>query len=980
MASKIHSSLKDFEPFFGGDQKGAFMVQAMFNGTNYTDRVGQNSGLMAELLRADNYKNYQNIRSTTGRAQNPDDVPQDIADLIITTALFHRAIDLSSTAGTNIGAVINKISTAANDWLKNYDWGNTASYTLAGTNKANNLPNIYVSVKNNADFLLYFMADRAAWDANNNFMFPTSLSTLTDDNNHTIQAAINEITTCPKANIGTACWGSVFTDANVKGEITKITNSGSESDRIIKRLQTALGISLNKIIIAMKQQMLDDYPSIKGVQGATSRPTTNKYGEFSANTVIGFMNSQNKNQYLQMLKNLINESIPKAMREAITTIFKIPHTTLAASPAAKEFFDAVYKAWPNMPSDIKEFYGQNVSIFARASSGLYNHANDQYRKQYLQMDWIRLTPNELDDLFARSVPLGPNELDDLRVNLMKSPASGYSEILFGTNLPDVPAGANVWYTHINGTFDLVPTPPTEFLRTLYSATYTSGVISGSNIRAGNYTLTNIESNIDHRPKQPFNLNIGKFTSAAIKREDEVMDSQFRMTQPSGPINADLSVYPLLTAYDMAYGKIWTFDVQKGQYYRMDETGRKVYYDDNAKGDTNTCYATYLSKGNDANCMRVIQCIADGNSKSLNRCLDVIGDGDLWSVAADDVQKVGPDMVKLVLRKFGVKGYEETDSNGIKYKVPMTYEEWKSTIVPSFPPDVQTTILNNARLNTYLRGLIGVCRSNPNILNKGNPSIISRDTTPDYIRNLNMRKYKIPAGTTKTQYEFFSDMLRNATQPFDVNQNMFNPITSGSFSNVMFVNPYSTMMPSMMGGNFYSANIPSLITKGTSFDGLDRQSQILKNGSASMFANFLTTIKNASLDIGLQLHPEDQSRIAAAINQLESYENQLARLCLVLVTMVKLARFYGITLENVDRDHPTTMLKLSEVQTMDDIRDFIRNHARTLTKNMATNMSIQQAAAYELMNKVGPRLIDECIGRPQNVSGTVAAPNRQLVNI
>lgn len=1005
------TSLKDFEPFFGGDQKGAMLVQAMFNGTNYTDRAGLNTGLMTELLRAENYKNYQNVRSASnGQVQMADDVPQDITDLIITTGLFHRTIDLSSTAGTNIGAATTRISDDLNLWLDSprAPRGGQFASVYATASKTNNpvvsnnfIGNVYHISDKNSDELLYFMADRAAWDANHNFNFP-KLSTYQDDTGTTTTVAVNSMVDCRSTNAN-LCWGVVLgSSKNAKQALDKLAGPGNNPDNIIRAIERALRDSIFKVIEEMKQEFVSNYPGIRGTQQMTpgvvfNRPMANVPGQFNVTTVKDFMSQQRKNTYLSMLKKEINRSVPQAIGRVITTTFTIPHTDLT-NAAAKKFFDDVYKAWPTMHSDMRAFYGQNVSIFAKTSSNLYDTTNNANRN--LNMDWIRLTPTELDKLFARTAttPLTTAELSNLRVNLMKNNVTG--EILFGSNLPDIATGANVWYTQLNGTYNHVATPNADFLRQLYNDTYANGVYPNGNIitvknSTGGlpYTLYNIEPDLTKRPKQPLNINIGKFTAAAIKREDEAMDKQMNMIKhPSVSVSgdADLTVYPFLTAYDMAYGKIWSFDVQKGQYFRIDENNRKEYYDDAAKGDTKTCYATYLAKGNDANCLRVIQCIADGNSKSLNRCLDIIGDGDLWSVASDDVQKVGPDMVKLVLRKFGVQGYEETDSNGVKYKVPMSYEEWKSEVVPGFPEDVRATILNNAKLNAYLRGLIAVCRSNPNILNKNNPNIVNRDTTPDYIRNLNMRKYKIPAVAKKSQFEFFSEMLRNATQPHIVTQDMFNPITSGSFSNVSFVNPYSSMMPSMMGGGFYpttggagglfTATIPTLTTAGTGYENLERQSgMILKNGSASMFSNFLTTIQNANLDVGLQLHPEDVARITNVITKLETYENQLARLCSVLVNIVKLARFYGVTLENVDRDHPTTMMKLSEVQTMDDIRNFVRNYARELTKNMITNMSIQQAASYELMNKVGPRLIDECTGKQQQGVDT-SLNKRQLVPI
>jgi len=672
---------------------------------------------------------------------------------------------------------------------------------------------------------------------------------------------------------------------------------------------------------------------------------------------------------------MINATVPSAIKNVLNTVVTVPHTALDAK-SAKEFFDRVYSMWNDMDADIRKFYMDNVAIFAKSSSrGLYDSANDMARQQHLAMDWIRLTDAEVNNLFNGNRKLSDADLVNLRVNLMKDSRSGYKNVLFGANLPDVSSGSNVWYTQANGALAHVQQPPASFLRDLYNVIYSSAAPS-SNVTVAGLQLTNLETNLSRRPRGQFNLDFGKFTAAAIKREDDMMMEE-QVQKVSPPVSAELD-YPFLTAYDMVYGKLWNFDMQKGQYYRVDESGKKVYYDDAAKGDTKTCYATYLSRGNDAGCLRVIQCIADGNSKSLNRCLDVIGDGNLWDVAAEDVQKVGPDVVKLVLRKFGVKGYEDTDSNGVKYKVPMSFEEWKSQVVAGFNDDVKKTILGNPKLLTYLKGLIGVCRSNPNVLNKTNLSIIAKDTTPEYIRNLNMRKYKIPSVSKKSQYEFFAESLRNAIQPHVVTQDMFNPITSGSLSNTMFFNPMTTMVPNMMGGNYYAAAItPSLITRGTSYDAMDRQGKILKSGSASMFSSLLGTISNAFTDIGLQLHPDDEAKLKAVIKKMETYENQLARMCSILINIVRIARFYGIGLENVDKDHPRVM-KLGDLNSIDDIRDFVRGYAKDLTKSMVSNMTIQQAAAYELMNKVGPRLLDDCTGKV-----TLQAPagsSRSLVDI
>lgn len=1015
MATK--TSLKEFEPFFGGDQKGAFLVQAMFNGTNYTDRVGLKSGLLTELMRAENYKNYQNVRSSVNQqAQNPEDVPQDITDLLITTAWFHQTIDKSSTAGTNIGTALARVASAFASYLgmslgsgQRLMIGDPQARPTTGPASTVNALVTYPSPNDNVgDYYLHILADRALWDLFAGKTTPgTITTTITNSTNRrggiisgvpvttttpgttgvpvnqlfggvdfqgrTTDAFLSSIVDCTN-NVNNLCFNSVIAtkpDANLPAQATATAaltalQTASGITGLTGTLQTAIQgaiiVSLKKLIVAMKEDMMFKYQQV--VQDGRAN---NIVGQFNVATVKNFMDVQTLNIYQQALIENIKNDVEKAIKDTLNRSVTIPHTTLNDTTGtvkpAKVFFDAVYAAWNTMHPDIRAFYTQNVAIFAKSTSrGLYDPNNDMYRQQNLTMDWIRLTDNEVDSLFkAGRSAFSTAELQNLRVNLMKDPLTGYKDVLFGANLPDINAGSNVWYTQSNGGIAHVQQPPVSFLRDLYAVAYATNpatptltVVSGTNT----YSLTNLEVNVPKRPLGQFNLNLGKFTAAAIKREDDMMDRQAQSV--SAPVSADLD-YPFLTAYDMVYGQLWTFDSQKGQYFRLDDSNRKVYYDDAAKGDAKTCYATYLAKGSDANCLRVIQCIADGNSKSLNRCLDVIGDGNLWEIAADDAQKVGPDMIKLVLRKFGVKGSEETDSNGNKFKVPMSFEEWKNKIVANFSDDVKNTILNNPKLLNYLKGLIGVCRSNPNILNKNNPSIIARDNTPEYVKNLNMRKYKIPSVSRKTQYEFFAESLRNATQPHVVTQDMFNPITSGSFSNLMFVNPLTTMVPSMLGGNFYAAINPSLPTRGTGYDAMEKQSQILKSGSASMFSSLLGTIRNAFADTGLQLHQDDQAKLTAVVKKMETYENQLARMCSVLINIVKIARFYGIGLDNIDKDHPRVM-KLSELNSVDDIREFVRGYAKELTKNMVTNMTIQQAASYELMNRVGPRLLDDCTGK------------------
>jgi hypothetical protein len=1136
-----NASLKDFEPFFGGDKKGATLVQALFQGTNFSARW--NSGILAELLRADNYKNFQNNRSGVGGiSQGPEDVHQDVTDLVINTALYHREIDKSTTAGTNTGIVLDRIRNALKSYLDTdlsaLKHGSERPYLNSRlvTGKTEWVGNTYKKqIRNNTGLeLVYGLADLAVRDLADTIEKKESISqlsnyshTFSDGSKLSATDAINALVDCGKT-FDNLCWSSVLyptassnlpNAGDALNDLEANTGKTGLAKSIVNTVQDSLRRLLIDVVVKIKESVHNS-GKYKELDRVTA---SNKIGQASPVTVIDFLSEDNDKNYLDMLKAGVDAVVMEGIRKALPTQ-NLPYTTLSSAEAV-EFFNKVYKKWPTMTNDVRSFYRQNISLFAKSGTNLYE-PRTQNRDQPFQSGWMRLTEAEINKLFesGRVNAFTPADLSNLRVNLMKSPLN-YKEVLFGSNLPDIPDGSNVWYTTNNRTLKHVPAASIDFLRQLYDAVYSDGVQNGSvtvdttearmasrigarvqsaeDIKrlaaekasrekaeearikealkgelggltsqikgigsaqgadkqellnkladlerqiklltppsssssfsssslsssssssptsttspqlakpttstsqldllsefdplttnttqsggrymhrgGGGYVLTDLETDLAKRPKEAFSLNHGKFLAAAIAREDEFVRAQEQTATPSPTFGPDdLGKYPVLTAYDMVYGQLWTFDSQKQMYYRNGPDGRRIYYDDVAQGDAATCYATYLGNKSVEKCDRVINCIADGNSKSLSRCLGLLGETDLWKVAAEDAQKVGPDKVKLVLRKFGVPAEEKTDSNGVKYKVPISYDEWVREVVnKEFEPNVRQTIMQNENLKTYLKGLIGICRSNLSILNRHNPSIVARDNTPDYIKNLAMRKYKIPSVNKKTQYEFFADALRNAMMPVGVSQSWFNPITSGQLSNVSFFNPMTTGAPALFGGNPFGVITPSLPTAGTGFSGLDRQGQIIKDGSSTQFQSLLATINSAFTDVGLQLHPDDKAKITAVINKMDEYENQLARMYSVLINIVKVARFYGVSLEQVDRDHPTTV-ELSQLATIDDITRFIRKYVKDLTRNMLTNMTVQQAVAYELMNKVGPRVIDECVGKESETPTT--APQKKWVPI
>lgn len=1039
MASIQKNSLEEFEAFFGGDVKGPQMIQAMYQGTDYQNENGSpQTSLATELLRSANFNNFQNNRSViTGQTQGPEDVNQGVTDLIITTALFHRSIDKSTTVGTNLGAIINRISNALDDFL---DVKLTSSIKMSDKLYATTAPSRHQSMQSVyeiatvGDMILYTLADRAAWDAHEH---PHSnvLSNAMDDRTGTHYIGmISELFDCRDNKL---CLRDVFT-GNYSDKGKKIPNAHdalirlygtdtNEYNNFVANIGFAIANALYKLTRQMKNNILTQYPMINN-----DERTNNILTMFSSATVKAFV-TQNKNKYLTELKHIIKSEVKNAIRDTQNNLSPTRYTTLNDKPAL-DFVNTIYNNWANLGTEARKFYTQNVTVFVKTSTGKHIDPNEPRPNptfQNLDFGWTRLTNNEINKLFSAGKPFTADS--DIRVNLMKNRATG--EVLFQSNLPNIENGVTVWYTQMNGALGTIAGVPPDFLKRLYGAVYLDGIdasqriinvdltsmmiggaeegegsaepaeteekegtfrtsrlsgtsgtsgtsgASGPSTVYGTYgaslphtygtgntiILINIDPILSDRlaKAKPFNLNFGRFLSAVSKREEALHAQQYQQPQQSSS-DMSLDVYPFLTAIDMAYGQVWTYDQNLGQYYRT-ENGKKIWYNDYAKGDAKTCYATYLSKGNDKGCRRVIQCIEDGNSETLNRCLDVLEDVNLWDVAADDAIKVGPDMVRLVLNKFGVTGIKSQDSNGDDYVVPISYEEWMRDVVSEFPEDVKTSIKKNSRLLTYIKGLLSVCRSNLSILNKNNPTIVAKENIPTYMRDLKMNKYKIPSSSRKSQFEFFSESLKNSLSPGVVNNDLWNPIISGNMTNVGFFSPYNMNVPSMMGGNFYEAINPTLPTRGASNAAFNRQTGLLRNGSANIFETLSATIVSSLADVGLKIHPEDANRIGEAIRRMKKDEERLVKMFIVLNNIVILARFYGVTLENVDKEHLTNVKRLVEINSLDDIKNFIRCHVRDITKNMATNMSLQQATSYELMSKLMPRFLDDCVGKGNSLS-------------
>lgn len=1002
-----------FEPFFGGDARGPFLVHAMFEGWNYTEKSGEPSAFMCELMRAENYANYSSVRcATTGQSQKPEDVHQDFTDLLVNTALFHRSVDAHTGRGRNIELLADgiaksafaKFSTDTNRFISFLSKEKASPSVdveedvvalmkeVFGIEGSGRVRKVVAEVLNKAKSLYI------QWRLENNL--PTDQESLKRSVNAALTQYIELLNLIAKNQVAnmelrydapkqhtvikdnqyaSSIYRDIFLNwANLPSEVRNFYSANiaimahqnsnlyrTGGDRAVNREWIRL---TGEEIIALKADSDTSKLRLNLMKSGTGDVL---FGVNLPDAPVGvnvwYTNSNNLNE-------CVSNTNPGFFRELYASVYE--SNVAQAQTVSDSRFSKVKNA---ISSAFNNVLGKNKEVTEEAkeksgSSGLnveriLNNDVADTIKNVAQA--VRASPigNLAVDYAART---GKNFVDRATTGAIRGVETGALGMPLDTYLGEkakqvtglARRGAEqVGDLAKQGAAALASVPG----RVIGGPSQTGGMYGGS-------VSLNIEYDINKRNfSRTSNINVSKFISNVLKRED-VMRKQAVESQLAAPKAGSIDDFPFLTAFDMVYGKIWSFDSQAGMYYRTDRDGKRVYYNDEAKGDSKTCYSTYLGKGNAETCKRLIMCLIDGDVKSLHRCLDILGDSDMWDVAADDIHKVGPDMVRLVLRKFGVKGKREIDSNGVDYIVPMTYDQWLNTVVENQPEDVKNAIKRNSKLCTYIKGMISICRDNPSVINKHNPKVIERDDTPAYFRDLNMRKYKIPMSGTNSRFEWFSESLKNAIQPHIASQEQFNPIISGSLANLSFYNPYAQpQLPVMIGGS-YGAVTPSLITSGTSFDNTNEQiNNLAKSGSHLAFQHLFVTISRSLRDVGLQLHEQDERAINGAIEKLADYESKLARLASVLISIVKLARFYGIGLENINRDGGR-IIKLSDVRSVDDIRDFVRGYVRELTKNMVQNMSIQQAAAFELTHRIAPRLIDECTGSTPKAPEAVASDN------
>ncbi len=922
--SSVSSSVLDeLLPFFGGDKKGPTFVQALYRGTDYGNVVfgsqfqswdNVEDTIVHQLMRSMNYNNYTKNVANNGRAQDAEDIHQDIADLVIRAALFHRTIDETKAFGSSVGSVRNQIKESIDNYLSKNGETLVKNIAMVG----NNVVEAAKGAKKNADN----WPDIRLTD-------PTVSSTVKDELAKLIDCGIK----------GTFC-------REVLGDKNDFVNNN-------KNVEIALSNGFVKLVKTALDAM---WANTKGNRSTISTHV-----------------SENANTYVQILKSNIDAVVMSDVRDLLSGM-NIEHTTLS-NETAKALFEKIHKRWPELSGEARQFYKSQLMLLSKkgVSKFVTRMTSDASIAEQSMNDWIVLTPAELDNIM--NMTLSAADYDNLRLNIMKSVRGG-ERSAFEMALPVVPKGKKLWYTSKNG-IRYTTDYSEHILSDLYRLVYNGALAGSDNVQIGGAArFENLSNNYASLSTAEFNLNYSVYVCEIMKGQERIAEKR---TKPEESKDAgSINDYTWLSATDYAYGGIWRWDQQKGVYMK-NVNGNWVEYGCEKDTDKNNCYGTYLARGNDQQCRRLIDCLFSGDVTTLHLCLDAIKDADLWTVAEDDVKSVHPDKVRAILHKFGVRAYRETDANGKTYKVPYTYEEWMTKVVNgAMPEDVKKSIKNTPNLLTYIKGLLHVCRKNPSILNKGEPSIVERESTPTYFRDLNLPKYKIPHATKNKRdcFKFLAASLRNQQYPQLQVNDMFNNIISGTMSNVHFSNPYTTVQPTMWGTSQLGGGVSKIAQSGGNIavlqPGLSSrisdtsriEKSLTEKSSSSAFEQIYAGLMSGLKDIGVRIHGDDVYRIQNAMLQMTQLEEKLSKLFCILQVFVDVARVHGIPLAGIDRENPR-VINLKQIGSRDDLNCFIIKYIKDIKRNMINNLDVQSAIGVELMQHVYPTYADECSGEKES---------------
>lgn len=366
----------------------------------------------------------------------------------------------------------------------------------------------------------------------------------------------------------------------------------------------------------------------------------------------------------------------------------------------------VLSVWDKLPSEIRDFYRTNLSVF----NIIYpNNAPEHTRTSMLDSDLLNETRPKCDE-HAR-----------YRINMKKTNSSKGRASPYGTDvvtvmestLPYVPTSTKkVWYHNpVSGKL-LHISADANILHTIYNWVYT------------------------HHPETPEGF-VGSFENMKPYihggwnlKTQELIDATLKTGRMSNSYTAPAST--LRELFQINTGSKWIYDFTLRDYVNVAKDGTKMKYSEYAAKNQSASSRLGFNK-NSSHSEELARCILRSSHKDIEGCMKKIGNG---SISAFDVDSKNitfdPYTAEKLATALGVsvnvdvRNIDPETGRQRKVITPITFSKWYQDIMSNKVPNHWTIEFHNfvkksQAFRNYVSALISFLNENPAILNKNNSS-------------------------------------------------------------------------------------------------------------------------------------------------------------------------------------------------------------------------------------------------------------------
>jgi hypothetical protein len=381
--------------------------------------------------------------------------------------------------------------------------------------------------------------------------------------------------------------------------------------------------------------------------------------------------------------------------------------------------------------------------------------------------------------------------------------------------------------------------------------------------------------------------------------------------------------------DFATDDIWNYDPKIKDYFKIDNNGNKIY-------SKNISIDIYINKKNaSVDKLNFAKCLVSGDDIGIKECLDIYKNKAMWEVAEDEIKMVPPRIIKQLFKKLKVYVSEQTLNNQ-KINVACTPTTWRKFIKEKFDKVLSDAILSNDKLLSYVDQLINITRKNPVLLN---PEYVADSTKIDKDNEL---------------YYGFTG-LRFSVPEFEINDTQYPYSDKESFS-VEYNTPYVAALQHNAFGNFVNlqtGGVGGIYGNPTYYIDEDQISKAfgnikdMKNPSKLMYYK----LKKELQQYGIEVNEEDDKYIEKTISKISEYDIKLYKLFKALEIVLNLSKYYNIPLAASVHSPSYKMIKIGDINSIDDIKNYLEGVASKLNNGMNSLNSMLQPQNFNFYNKL-----------------------------